>query len=248
MLARSLNNLERQEFGYQSRGSCRRLSEQAAKYVLAGKAHGALSRARGPSQSAAGRAGLGSRVVQPADRQLGRADLRLRPSAAETEQRERRVVGPRERELPSTLRHDDGARTRLYGRRQRNDRERRHRQRSVRQTVLQVRRRSDRPALRSGPSRAGQYVPHRRRRPRREVCGLSAQSTGAAHVLRAAGANGRLQGPVDGAHRTRIALRRRDHARHEHAARCPRTDAHQGAVGGRFEPDHEQREDDAAAG
>ena len=104
MLARSLNKLEHQDFGYQVAGSRRRLAEPAAGDLHAAEAGGALPQHRGAAERAARRAGIRPGALQPAHRQLGRADPRRRPSRAEAGRAGGRVVGPRERQLPAELR------------------------------------------------------------------------------------------------------------------------------------------------
>ena len=71
---------------------------------------------------------------------------------------------------------------------------------------------SARPALRAEPARERQHLPHRRRGGRCQVRGLSTRSSGAADVLRAAGADGELRQPDDAARGDRLALRRRHSA------------------------------------
>ena len=125
---------------------------------------------------------------------------------------------------------------------------RRRGQRSVRSPLLQERRGSDRSALRPQPSRERQHLPHRRHRARCEVRGIRARSARAPDVLRAARADRRLCQPDDAAHRGRVALHARADAGHGHAGRDARTAAEAGARRSRSEPDRYERQDDAAAG
>ena len=75
----------------------------------------ALYRANGgAAQPAAGRARRRAGAVQSAHQQLGRTDLRGGPSRARRWTRSRRVVGPRERQLPAELRDPGAARPRLH--------------------------------------------------------------------------------------------------------------------------------------
>ena len=130
MLARSLNKLEHQDFGYQVHRARGGGAAQSARHLHRGQAGCALPRARGTPQSSARSAGKRTGALQPAHQQLGRTDLRGRPSCSQDGRRSRRVVGPRERQLSSELWHDRFARAGFYRRGQRNhgaggDRERR---------------------------------------------------------------------------------------------------------------------------
>ena len=104
MLGRSLNKLEHQDFGFEIKDrvvvsmnnppSNYTLPQLQAMYRLL------EDRLQGDSR----RAGRGRRALQPAHRQLGRADHGGRPSAGEDERRVRRVVGSRQRELSAESR------------------------------------------------------------------------------------------------------------------------------------------------
>ena len=114
MLARSLGNLEGQDFGFEIDGRVLvPLNRPPATYTRR-EARRALSRRRGAAQAAARRARRGARALQPAHRQLGRAGARRRPSAAEARRADRRVVGSRQRELPAGPRREAGARPPLH--------------------------------------------------------------------------------------------------------------------------------------
>ena len=137
----------------------------------------------------------------------------------------------------------------LHRGRQRNDGAGRRRQRSVREALLQERRRSARPALRPGPAGERRHVPHRRRRARREVRRLRAEPAGAADVLRAARAEGGLQGRADDSGsscgRTSSAASCWSPARRRaRSSRCSRKALAEVDP----ESDDHQRADDAAAG
>ena len=153
-----------------------RRDQPAVRELHRAAADGDVPHARRPAEPHPRRAVSEPRALQPADGQLGRADSRRRPSAAEARRQRRRVVGSRERALPAEPRHDDGARAHVHGGGQRNDRAGRDRQRGVRQALLQERRGSDRPALRPRRAAERRHVHDRRRRPRRR--GGRASSSG----------------------------------------------------------------------
>ena len=75
MLARSLNKLEHQDFGYQVQGRVVVVAAKSACDLHAAEIAGALSAAGGAARPPARRARLRAGAVQPAHRQLGRADL-----------------------------------------------------------------------------------------------------------------------------------------------------------------------------
>ena len=105
MLARSLNKLEHQDFGYQVQGRVVvALNRPPATYTQP-KLAALYRQLEERLEPVARRARIGAGAVQPAHRQLGRADPRRRPSRAEDERGSRRVVGSRQRELPAELRH-----------------------------------------------------------------------------------------------------------------------------------------------
>ena len=79
--------------------------EPAAGHLHAAQAASALSPAGAIHERAARSERFWSRLVQPADGQLGRNDSGVRPSRAEDERRVRRLLGSRERGLSSELRH-----------------------------------------------------------------------------------------------------------------------------------------------
>ena len=85
--------------------------------------------------------------------------------------------------------------------------ERRGRERSLCPALLQVHRGSPRSALRPQPAGKRQHLPHRRHRARRQVRGLRARPPGAADVLRRPRADRRLHEHVDEAYRVAVALR-----------------------------------------
>ena len=192
--------------------------------------------------------GAGLALYNPLTDNWGELRARRRPPAAEARGAGRRVVGSRQRELPSEPRRQARPRPALHRRRQRDDRERRRRERSVRPPLLQERRGSDRSALRPRPAGERQHLPHRRHRARCEVRRVRARPAGAADVLRAARADCRLQEPDDEAPRVPVALRARAAAGHEHAARAARAAGQAGARRCRSEPDGHERQDAAAAG
>ena len=119
MLARSLGNLESQDFGFEVDGRVLvALNRPPATYTpdkLAALYRDVEERLNAP----AGRARRGARALQPAHRQLGRAGARRRPPAAEARRAGRRVVGSRQRELPPEPRREARSRPLLHGRRQR---------------------------------------------------------------------------------------------------------------------------------
>ena len=100
MLARSLGNLESQDFGFEIQGRVLvALNRPPATYTADKLA--ALNRdVEERLNRAAGCARRGTRALQPAHRQLGRAGAGGRPSRAEARRAGRRVVGSRQRELP----------------------------------------------------------------------------------------------------------------------------------------------------
>ena len=125
---------------------------------------------------------------------------------------------------------------------------RRGRQRGLRPPLLQQRRRSDRPALRPQHAGARQHVSDRRRRARRTLRRLQFLSAAAPDVLRVAGAERRLRQPDDEARRDRVAL----HPRHPAGDRPADVDARAAADADarrrRCEPHRHQRAHPAAAG
>ena len=85
MLARSLNKLEHQDFGFRVEGRVVvSLNKPPATYTAAAVGS-ALPAAGGRLESPARRTRIGAGALQPADRQLGRADLRVGPSRAQAE-------------------------------------------------------------------------------------------------------------------------------------------------------------------
>src|SRR5258708_29803705 len=225
-----------------------RRDQPAVRGLHRAAADGDVPQARRSAEPHPGRAVSEPRALQPADRQLGRADSRRRPSAAEARRQRGRVVGSRERALPAAPRHDDGARAHVHGGGQRNDRAGRDRQRSVRQALLQERRGSDRPALRPRRAAERRHVHDRRRRPRREVAELPVPAAAAADVLRAARAEGELREQRDDARRDPAALHQRADARHKAGAGRARAARDEGDGGRRSEPDVHERADARAAG
>ena len=99
MLARSLGNLESQDFGYEIHGRVLVALNRPPATYTAERLDRALSRPGRAAQPAARRSRRGARALQPAHRQLGRAGAGGRPSAAEARRAGRRVVGSRQREL-----------------------------------------------------------------------------------------------------------------------------------------------------
>ncbi len=129
-------------------GTGRRLVEFAAVDVHAAAARSGVPPARRTPRSPAWRTGIGSGALQPADRQLGRNDLRGGPSPAENERRKRLLLGPRERPLSTALRCDPPPGTPVQRGRQRDLRACGDRERGLREALLQVERGSPDPALR----------------------------------------------------------------------------------------------------
>ena len=114
---------EGQDFGFACRGASG-VAEPAARDLHGAAAHRDVSPDRGAAEPASGRRGIGAGALQSAHRQLGRADFGVGPSAAEDGRAGRRLVGPRERELPAAPRRAARARPRLLRRRQRDNRRR----------------------------------------------------------------------------------------------------------------------------
>ena len=171
MLARSLSKLEHQDFGYQVDGRVVVVAESRRRRpTRCRSSRRSIGRSKSGSKRLPGVAGLRSGALQSADGQLGRTHPGRRdiPPPKMSEEA-RRLVGSRQRQLPPELRHDVAARTDVHRRRQRDHRARRRRQRSVREALLQERRRSARSALRPRPAGERRHLPHRRRRARREV-------------------------------------------------------------------------------
>ena len=192
MLARSLGNLESQDFGFEIQGRVLVSVEPAAARPTRRR-----SSRRSIATSRSGSIGCpacrvgGLALYNPLTDNWGELVLVAGHPAPKPGRTGRRVVGSRQRELPPEPRREARARPLLHRRRQRNDRERRRRQRSVRPPLLQERRRSARSALRPRPAGKRRHLPHRRHRPRREVRRLRARSAGAADVLRRARADRR---------------------------------------------------------
>ena len=204
MLARSLGNLESQDFGFDDHRARAGAAEPAAGDLHDREARGALSRRRRAAQSPARRAGgrgwrsttrsptTGASCVLVAGHPPPKPG---EPAGASWD----RVSANYLQNLGVKL-----VRGRHFSRgRQRDDRARRRRERSVRPALLQERRGSDRSALRPRPAGERQHLSHRRHRARREVRRVRARPAGAADVLRAAGADRRLREPADEAHRDR---------------------------------------------
>ena len=198
-------------------------AEPAAGDLHRREARRALSRRRGAAQRAAGRARRRARALQPAHRQLGRAGARRRPSAAEAGRAGRRVVGSRQRELPAGPRREAGARPLLQ--RQPTTRPTEH-VAVVNEAFVRRFFKTDEDPL---DQHFGLNLPENVNTYRivgvvrdAKFAGLRARPAGAADVLRAAGADGRLPEPDDEAARVAVALRARPAAGHEHAARHAR--------------------------
>ena len=117
MLARSLGKLERQDFGFEIAGPRGRVVEPAAGDLHTADTDRALSRPRGaariacPASQAAGLA-----LYNPLTDNWGELILVAGHPRAEAERAGRRVVGPRERELPAEPRRDARARPALHAR------------------------------------------------------------------------------------------------------------------------------------
>ena len=101
MLARSLGNLENQDFGYEIQGRVLVALNRPPADLHARAARRAVSRRRGAAHTAARRARRGPRALQPAHRQLGRDGAGRRAAAAAAGRAGRRVMGSRQRELPA---------------------------------------------------------------------------------------------------------------------------------------------------
>ncbi len=144
-------------------GTRRGLVESPAGGLHAAETGRAVPRDRTSAQSPARSAGIGLALYNPLTDNWGELILVAGHPAPKLNEQGERVVGPRERQLPAELRHDDDARAGVHRRGQRNDGAGRHRQRDVREAILQERRRSARSALRTGPSGERRHVQHHRR-------------------------------------------------------------------------------------
>ena len=150
MLGRSLGNLEGQDFGFDRDGRV---------LVTRGPALGGRSRASASPRSTAtsrsasaripGVQGAGLALYNPLTNNWGEGVLIAGKPAPAPGDTDRRVVGPRQRELPAAARRQAGARPPLHGRRQRDVAERGRGERGVRAALLQGRRGSARSALRA---------------------------------------------------------------------------------------------------
>ena len=203
MLARSLGNLESQDFGFEIDEPRARRAEPAARH-LHGRQLGALYRdLEERLNRLPGVRGAGLALYNPLTDNWGELVLVAgHPPPKPGEQ-----AGASWDRVSANYLQDLGVKLvrgrSLQRRRQRDVRARRGRERGVRAALLQERRGSARPALRPRSAGERQHLPHRRRRARREVRRLRARSAGAADVLRAAGADRRLRQPDDAAPRDR---------------------------------------------
>ena len=170
MLARSLGNLESQDFGFEIRTARPGGVEPAAGDLHAREARGALSRrSRSGSNRLPGVQGSGLALYNPLTDNWGEGVLvagHPRPKPGEQAGASwDRVSANYLQNLGVTLvrgRYFTAADNETLG-------ERRGRERSVRPPLLQERRGSDRSALRPRPARERQHLPHRRHRARCEV-------------------------------------------------------------------------------
>ena len=169
MLARSLNKLEHQDFGYQVHGRVVvSLNRPPATYTQP-QAGGAVPPARGAADRLPGVQGSGLALYNPLTDNWGELIL----VAGHPPPKMSEEAGASWDRVSANYLQNFGV-TLLRGRaftdgRQRDDRAGCDRERSVREAVLQERRGSARPALRPRSARERQHVPHRRRRARREV-------------------------------------------------------------------------------
>ena len=249
MLARSLNKLEHQDFGYQVQGRVVvSLNRPPATYTqpklaaLYREIEERLNRLPGVQ-------GSGLALYNPLTDNWGELIL----VAGHPPPKLSEEAGASWDRVSANYLQNFGigvaARTRVHGRRQRNDRAGRRRQRSVREALLQERRRSARSALRlwtcpktsarsaSSASCATRSSP---------ACGLNRPARPMFYVP--------LAQNVD---YTNELMKRIELQSHfiggmmlvtDALAGRARAAAHQDAGGGRSEPDHHQRADDAAAG
>ena len=139
MLGRSLNNVEKQDFGFDVRdrvlvGINRPPSSYTVPQLTA--MYRTLEQ---KLNQIPGVQGSGLALYNPLTDNWGEGGSRRRPSAAETGRELRRIMGPRECALPAEPRHDGEAGPDVHRGRQRNDGTGRDRERSVRETVLQER-------------------------------------------------------------------------------------------------------------
>ena len=192
MLARSLGNLESQDFGFEIQGRVLVALNRPPATYTAEKLAALYRDVEERLNRLPGVQGAGLALYNPLTDNWGELRAGRRPSAAEAGGAGRRVVGSRQRELPPEPRREARPRPALHRRRQRDDGERRGRERSVRPPLLQERRGSDRSALRPRPAGERQHLPHRRHRARCEVRRVRARPAGAADVLRRARADRRL--------------------------------------------------------
>ena len=100
--------------------------------------------------------------------------------------------------------------------------------RGFREALLQERRRPAGSALRPGHARECRHLPHRGRRAGRKICGLGLEQAGASHVLCAARAKCGLQAGPDEEDRAALAFYRRNHAGDQHPSRRARAAADAG--------------------
>ena len=105
MLARSLDRLENQDFGFKINGRVIvALNSPPASYTLP-QLNSLYRRLEEQLTGLPGVQGAGLALYNPAHRQLGRTDPRRRPPGAQDGWQRRLVVGPRQRQVPAELRY-----------------------------------------------------------------------------------------------------------------------------------------------
>ena len=209
LLARSLSNLQRQDFGFPLAGRVLvQLNRPPANYppekldALYRDVEDRLKRLPGVR-------GGGLALYNPFTDNWGEMVLVSGHPPPQPGQAAGASWDRVERHLPAGSRREAGARPAPRCDRHRPVGERRGGERVVRPPLLQQGRGSDRSALRPRPAGERQQLPDRRHRARCALRRLPARSAAAADVLRGAGADRRLREPADEAHRDGVALRAR---------------------------------------
>ncbi len=233
MLARSLNNLENQDFGYQVKGRVLvALNRAPADYTFP-KLAALYRQLEDRLNTMPGVRASGLAMYNPLTDNWGEMILVAgHPPPGMNDNAgaswDRVSAGYLENLGVTTV-----SRTHVHRRRQRNDGAGRSGQRGVREALLQERRGSARAALRPGSAGKRRHLPHRRRRSRCQVRRLRAAAAGPADVLRAARAECGLQAAADAAHRVVVTLHSRHPAGHRSDAGHARTACHPHAGGSR---------------
>ena len=222
MLARSLGNLEHQDFGFEIQSRVLvSLNRPPATYTARKLA--ALYRDIEDAARIACRAceGTGLALYNPLTDNWGELVLVAGHPPPEARRAGRRVVGSGQRELPAEPRRDAGPRPSLQRRGQRDDA---NAVAVVNEAFVHRFFKSDEDPI---DQHFGLDLPENVNTYRivgivrdAKFAGVRARSAGAADVLRAAGADGRLHQPADEAARVPVALRARAAAGHEHRRRA----------------------------